>query len=76
MACYKCIGHYLLSPLCLEASVFRKCKVKQFLKSAIKKITQESNTNPTAFLKRLREALHKFTNLDLDSYKGQVILKD
>ena len=39
-------------------------------------ITQEPNENPTAFLKRLREALHKFTNLDLDSYKGQVILKD
>ena len=39
-------------------------------------VTQESNTNPTAFLKRLREALHKFTNLDLDSYEGQVTLKN
>ena len=39
-------------------------------------ITQESNENPTAFLERLKEALQKFTNLDLDSYKGQVILKD
>ena len=29
-----------------------------------------------AFLKRLKEAPQKFTNLDLDSYKGQVILKD
>ena len=39
-------------------------------------ITQEPNENPTAFLERLKEAFQKFTNLDLDSYKGQVILKD
>ena len=39
-------------------------------------ITQEPNENPTAFLERLKDALQKFTNLDLDSYKGQVILKD
>ena len=39
-------------------------------------ITQEPNKNPIAFLERLKEALQKFTNLDLDSYKGQVILKD
>ena len=29
-----------------------------------------------AFLERLKEALRKFTNLGLDSYEGQVILKD
>ena len=39
-------------------------------------ITQEPNDNPIAFLERLKEALQKFTNLDLDSYEGQVILKD
>ena len=39
-------------------------------------ITQESKENTTAFLESLKEALQKFTNLDLDSYKGQVILKD
>ena len=39
-------------------------------------ITQESNENPIAFLERLKEALQKFINLDLDSYQGQVILKD
>ena len=38
-------------------------------------ITQESNENPTDFLESLKEALQKFTNLDLDSYEGQ-ILKD
>ena len=39
-------------------------------------ITQEPNENPVAFLERLKEALQKFTNLDLHSYEGQVILKD
>ena len=39
-------------------------------------ITQETNENAIAFLERLKEALQKFTNLDLDSYEGQVILKD
>ena len=38
--------------------------------------TQESIENPIAFLERLEEALQKFTNLDLGSYEGQVILKD
>ena len=33
-------------------------------------ITQESKENTTAFLESLKEALQKFTNLDLDSYKG------
>ena len=42
----------------------------------ISAITQESNDNPVAFLESLKEALQKFTNLDLDSYEGQVILKD
>ena len=32
--------------------------------------------NPITFLERLKEALQKFTNLDLDSYQGWVILKD
>ena len=39
-------------------------------------ITQESNKNIIAFLESLKEALQKFTNLDLDSYEGQVILKE
>ena len=33
-------------------------------------IIQEPNENPIAFLERLKEALQKFTNLDLDSYEG------
>ena len=43
---------------------------------SVSAITQEPNENPIAFLERLKEALQKFTNLDLDSYEGQVILKD
>ena len=39
-------------------------------------ITQEPNKNPIAFLERLKEALQEFTNLDLGSYNGQVILMD
>ena len=39
-------------------------------------ITQEPNENHITFLERLKEVLKKFTNLDLDSYQGQVILKD
>ena len=38
-------------------------------------ITQEPNENPITFLERLKEALQKFTSLDLDSYEGQVTLK-
>ena len=39
-------------------------------------ITQEPSENSIAFLERLKEALQKFTNLDLDSYEGRMILKD
>ena len=39
-------------------------------------ITHEPNEKPIVFLEKLKEALQKFTNLDLDSYEGQVILKD
>ena len=39
-------------------------------------ITQEPSEIPVDFLERQKESLKKFTNLDLDSYKGQVILKD
>ena len=44
--------------------------------SPVSAITQEPNENHIAFLERLKEALQMFTNLDLDSYKGQVIFKD
>ena len=39
-------------------------------------ITQDPRENPIAFLERLKEALQKFTSLDLDSDEGQLTLKD
>ena len=42
----------------------------------ISTVTRENNENPIAFLKRLKETIQKFTNQFLDSYEGQVILKD
>ena len=59
--------------------------VKAGLKAAHQKVTSyarvsaippEPSENPTAFLEWLKFALQKFTNLDLDSYEEQVILKD
>ena len=38
-------------------------------------ITQKPNENPTALLERLKEDFQEFTNMDLNSYEGQVILK-
>ena len=67
-----------------ERDPFLIC-VKAGLKAAQQKVisyawvsatTQEPNENPIAFLERLKEALQKFTNMDLDSYEGQVISKD
>ena len=34
-------------------------------------ITQESYENSIVFLEKLKEALQKFTNLDLDSYEDR-----
>ena len=42
----------------------------------ISAIPPEPSENPTAFLESLKEAIQKFINLDFESYKGQVILKD
>ena len=39
-------------------------------------IAQELYKNPIDFLDRLKEAFQKFTNLNLYSYEGQMILKD
>ena len=33
------------------------------------------NQNPITFMERLKEALQKFTSLNLDSHEGQVVLK-
>ena len=64
--------HFLI---CVKAGL-KAAQQKVISYARVSAITQEPNENPIAFLERLKEALQKFTNLDLDSYKGQVILKD
>ena len=39
-------------------------------------ITQEPSENPHCLSGKAKRGPLKFTNLDLDSYEGQVILKD
>ena len=64
--------HFLI---CVKAGL-KAAQQKVISYARVSAITQEPNENPTAFLERLNEALQKFTNLDLDSYEGKVILKD
>ena len=54
----------------------KEAQQKVICYARVSAITQEPNENTIAFLERLKEALQNFTNLDLDSYEGQVILKD
>ena len=42
----------------------------------ISAITQEPSENPHCLSGKAKRGPLKFTNLDLDSYEGQVILKD
>ena len=64
--------HFLI---CVKAGV-KAAQQKVISYARVLAITQEPNGNTIAFLERLKEALQKFTNLDLDSYEEQVILKD
>ena len=64
--------HFLI---CVKAGL-KAAQQKVISYARVSAITQEPNENPIAFLERLKEALQKFTILDLDCYEGQVILKD
>ena len=64
--------HFLI---CVKAGV-KAAQQKVISYARVSAITQEPKKNPIAFLERLKEALQKFTNLDLDSYKRKVLLKD
>ena len=64
--------HFLI---CVKAGL-KAVQQKVISYALISAITQEPNEHPSAFLERLKEALQQFTNLDLDSYDGQVILKN
>ena len=61
--------------ICVKAGL-KAAQQQEISYAHISAITKEATENPIAFLKRLKKALQKFTNLDPDSYEGQVILKD
>lgn len=61
--------------LCVKVG-FKASWQKAINYSKVSAICQGLDENLTAFLERLREALIKHTNSDLDSYEGQIILKD
>ena len=63
--------HFLI---CLESGL-KASQQKVVSYAQVSAITQEPNENSIAFLERLKEALQKFTNLDLDSYEGRVDFK-
>ena len=66
--------HFLI---CVKAGL-KAAQQKVISYAQVSAITQEPIENPIAFLERLKEALQKFTNLDLDSYegdfKGQILI--
>ena len=55
--------HFLI---CVKAGP-KAAQQKVISYARVSAITQEPNENHIAFLERLKEALQKFTNLDLDS---------
>ena len=69
------MGCHFLLQICIKAEL-KAAQQKVISYTWVSAITQEPNENPTAFLEKLKEALQKFINMDLDSYKGQVILKN
>ena len=66
------LDHFLI---CVKAGL-KAAQQKVISYARVSAIIQDPSEDPTAFLERLKEALQKFTNLDLHSKEGQVILKD
>ena len=66
------LDHFLI---CVNAGL-KAAQQKVISYARVSAIIQDPSENSIAFLGRLKEALQKFTNLDLHSYEGQVILKD
>ena len=54
----------------------RQVRAKPLNYGKLADIEQEEKEAPGKFLDRLREALHRFTEIDLESEEGKVILKD
>ena len=71
------MGCHFLLQICVKARL-KAAQQKVISYAQVSAITQEPIENPIAFLERLKEALQKFTNLDLDSYegdfKGQILI--
>ena len=60
---------------CIKTGL-KNTRQKAISYSKVAAISQGPEENPVTFLERLRETLTKYTSLDLDTYEGQVILKD
>ena len=60
-------GKQIIFLICVKAGLKAQQKVISY--ACVSAITQEPSENPIAFLERLKGALQKFTNLDLDSYE-------
>ena len=54
----------------------RRVSAKTLSFAKLANIEQEEKEAPVKFLDRLREALHRFTEIDPESEEGRVILKD
>ena len=52
------------------------CHAKPLNYGKLANIEQEEKEAPGKFLDRLREALHRFTEIDPENEEGKVILKD
>ena len=61
--------------ICIKSGL-QTSRRKPINSSKFSAVSQEPNENPTAFLERLKEAIIKYSNLDLDSLEGKTILKD
>ena len=59
--------HFLI---CVKAGL-KAAQQKVISYAQVSAITQKPSENPIAFLERLKEALQKFTNWDLDSYRDR-----
>ena len=65
-------NHFLF---CIKTGL-KNARQKVINYSKVAAISQGPEENPVTFLERLRDTLTKYTNLDLDTYEGQVILRD
>ena len=68
-------GKGIIFLICVKSGL-KAVQQKVISYARVSAIIQDPSEDPTAFLERLKEALQKFTNLDLHSKEGQVILKD